>query len=627
MAVTLPYMLRSRGSMPDFHNPHSYAIHLLGPDGTTVTIPSKTTINLPEYYDRYVKAGQITRISMPVYRVRPGIQVKSSIQAQEMGRKQQIIDEARRITQLKSQQLRSSVNGVNNNQIVGKPVNTDATDALRRTVSRCQFPISNGIGVGILSYNRVGTLRRLVESITRYTDLNRTTVFISDDGSTDQATRSYLDDLSKRLDLVVLRNQTRIGVAGNSNRLLRCLSRFEHMLLLNDDVEVLSSGWDTFYRDVTIRTSLPHLIHQQEGVYGGKHGNVIDMGGVSLHIIHDKPQGAILSLTKQALDKMGYMDERFGLYGMEHVDWSMRASELVAQPAGFNEVSGSSKYFRVYSEASAVQGRGDLLEQSRKAFEGRRPVAASPTTASAVPSVTYVLPFRNTERSGAIRTVVNNIRAQRWPEIRIILVEQDSKSEIRVSDFFPVEHILVPATNTLFNKSLAFNRGVSLSDGVVILHDADTMAQGDYTTTVMEIMSDARACHIGSRVVYADQVSSTNVINFGSVGNGTECDRVVGYYEGGSLACTTEAYWGAGGFNEDFWGYGCEDCDFYYRISRNGGWRSIRTHDLLHLWHGRSQGWQTHHDSNKRLETALRAMPLEVYLTQQRSRVAHYLGR
>jgi hypothetical protein len=94
------------------------------------------------------------------------------------------------------------------------------------------FPISNDIGIGILSYNRRASITRLVDSIRRHTDLTKTTVFVSDESS-DPSTKEYIRSIN---DMVVVDNVERLGVAGNTNRLLRCLERFRFKILLNDDV-------------------------------------------------------------------------------------------------------------------------------------------------------------------------------------------------------------------------------------------------------------------------------------------------------------------------------------------------------------------------------------------------------
>jgi hypothetical protein len=223
-----------------------------------------------------------------------------------------------------------------------------------------------------------------------------------------------------------------------------------------------------------------------------------------------------------------------------------------------------------------------------------------------------VVPFRNIDRNDAIVTVINNIRAQRFPVVHIIMVEQDSKTRIAVDDYVPVFYYLAQRLqNPLFNKSIAFNLGVQkTTTSKVVLHDADMLTQGHYTQRVWDILEDAEACHLGGKVMYTDEESGRKINADKLVDHEVECERVVGYFEGGSLACTTDAYWKVGAFNEDFWGYGCEDCDFYARLSGFSRWKEDRSFDFLHLWHSRVQGWHGHHKQNKAIESNLKTIPI-----------------
>ena len=73
----------------------------------------------------------------------------------------------------------------------------------------------------------------------------------------------HLDDLDSAAtpNFVILRNNERLGIAGNTNRLLRCLSRFKYGMLLNDDVEILKYGWDQIYFDAMENTGMHHFVY------------------------------------------------------------------------------------------------------------------------------------------------------------------------------------------------------------------------------------------------------------------------------------------------------------------------------------------------------------------------------
>ncbi len=500
---------------------------------------------------------------------------------------------------------------------------------LRNNLEKSNFPISNGIGVGILSYNRANSLRRLINSIVNHTDLRGTTIFVSDDGSGDPATLPLLEQISHNV--VVLKNPEQIGIAGNTNRLLRCLSRFKYGLILNDDVEVLRKGWEGFYFKHMQRSGLHHFLYREVGVYGAKKGDRADVNGVPLWKVMDKPHGAVMAFTNKMLKKVGFFDERFGLYGMEHVDWSQRAWELGLQQPGFYDVDKSDQFFKLHSDTCALAGRTQHLTEARKKFADRKPSYVKPSDRTRVPELAFVVPFRNVDRADAIITVMNNIRAQRFPVVQIVATEHDSASKVDLSLFEPIDHYLLSCVpNQLFNKSKIFNLGVSkVTAPIVVLHDADMLVQGHYAQRVANTLKNCESCHLGGAVMYANKASSDLINTSGIVDNNIVCDRVVGYFEGGSLACKTPIFWRVGGLNEDYNGYGCEDCDFYARLSGGSKWVEDRVFDFLHLWHGRVDGWNQHHEKNKKLENELKRKTINtrIALQHRQLRAAGYAAQ
>ena len=643
--------------MPEYVNPNSYTVHLIGPDGKVVKVRAKARITLTDYFDRYRTRGFIKRISdtdkLPVQsQVAQPKQVQSKIQLnrtairkknrpsspppspqqpqqpraqiikqtnqnqinEERKKRRHEISRARRIAKASKVRRQNPITKIIDNRktIVGRRLNIDATELLQTNLEKNHFPISNNIGIGILSYNRLESLKRLIDSIIKYTDLRKTTIFISDDGSTNEQLQEYLKSLENSNNFIILHNSNNIGIAGNSNRLIRCLSRFDFGMLLNDDVVIEGPGWEYFYADAIKKTGMHHFLYRQIGVYGAELGEICVKNGVDLRVVNKRPHGAVMAFSREMLVKCGYFNEAFGTYGMEHVDWSKRVGEMGLQDQGFFDVEGSAKFFRINKDESVVPNRLEKLREAKKVFENRTPTRIGPTEQSRVPEITYVVPFRNTERNDSIITVINNIRAQRYPVIHIIMVEQDIKTRIDLHDFAPVFYYLAQETeNPLFNKAIAFNLGVSkATTDKLILHDADMLVQGHYTKQVSVILDKADSCHLGGSVMYAN-LESTELINKrGLIDHDVGCDRVVGYFEGGSLACTKTIYWKVGGINQDYWGYGCEDCDFYARLSGYSRWKEDRSFDFLHLWHSRISGWGTHHQTNKSIEAELRKLAI-----------------
>lgn len=628
--------------MPEYINPNAHAVHLTGQDGKTIRIESRQRISLPDYFDRYRQRGFIKLVTEYITdRSARRIQAKINLtnkrpifkplpQAPNIGaraKRREEISRARKLAKAQSNKSQDKPTPKPSkaqivNKFVGRALKADPTKILQSNLEKYNYPISNNIGIGILSYNRRHSLERLVNSIMEHTNLKKTTVFISDDCSSDANTIEYLERISQNGNIVVIRNDSRIGIAGNTNRLLKCLSRFDKCILLNDDVEVISHGWEHFYFEAMRNTSMHHFIFRQPGIYGSTIGQEKDFKGIKLRLVNDKPQGAILAFTSTMLSTCGYFNEEYGLYGMEHVDWSMKAWEFGLQQEGFYDVYGSEKYFILHPEQSAVENRQELLRKAKKEFESRS--AEKYVTEVKLPEISYILPFRDIGRTNSINTVVNNVRAQKFPVINIILSEQDDDSKINISDFQPVQYVLSKSEGKPFNKSMAFNRAASIvSTDRVIMHDADILLPSHYTGSIYDILEHHTGCHVGNVVIYADQASSSNINSTSNVDEKSVCDRVVGYFEGGSLACHMSTYWQCGGFNEDFWGYGCEDCDFYSRLMyySHNKWYEVRTFDFLHLWHGRVDGWDDHHETNKRIESELKRRSVDDRINLQRSQL------
>lgn len=619
--------------MPEYVNPNSYAVHLTGPDGNTIRIGGGGRKNLSEYFDRYCGKGYLRKVEhsnsvlvQDNLHPTPHKQAKTRRPKTNTNAPAKTIHYAQTTKQTaQRRQKQTQTRQVQTRRIsppkkiVGKVVHGDATQQLVTNLKVRNYPISNNIGVGILSYNRPASLYRLLESISRFTNLNRTTIFISDDNSTNPEIEELLSKIKQTNSVVVLDNKTRIGIAGNTNRLLRCLSRFRYGLLLNDDVEVLNHGWEQFYPDIMRQCGFHQFCFRQPGVYGAKDGTRVVHNGIGLSVVQERPHGAVLAFTNDLFSKIGYFDEAFGLYGMEHVDWSARAQHTGLQPIGFYDAAGSNKFFKLYAESSVVEDRQNLLNQSRKIFSTKDPkrgfVQATPI--STVPVVTCVIPCRNSERHGGVETVINNIRAQRFPQIQMVVVEHDTKSVIS-KEVYPFQYRLVLSEGRPFNKSKAFNAGIALADNEkIILHDADIVVGGDYAATVSGILDNYEACHIGKHVLYVNRESTAQITQTGIIDDTVSCERIVGYFEGGSLGCRRNTYWRVGGFNEDFEGWGVEDCEFYQRLANNCLWLEDRNLDFFHLWHGRVQGWEHNHATNKELERGLSAKPMAVRINSQ----------
>ena len=633
--------------MKEFLNNTGRIIVLPGPNNERVQFSKFQKKILPAWYSKYVpkylkevrKIDTPQKIPVEMKPIKPARVVSqvsktvlesaqkriNKIQEQKERRKQVSVARAAAISARGTNRTHRGNRAVVRPRILGSASarGSAATQQYRDMVEKLKIPVSNDIGVGILSFNRLDAIKRLVNSIRAHTDLNRTTVFISDE-STDNKVKEYLKTIK---DMVVLENKGRLGIAGNTNRLMRCLERFNFKILLNDDIEVMCDGWENIYANAMQGTGIHHFCFRQSGVYGAKDndGIISTINGYKISTIKDKPQGAVIAYDHEAFKKVGYFDEMFGIYGMEHVDWSNRVIMSQIQRPGFHDVLGSDKFYKLHNTKSSVEDRNKHLSASRKKYnevKGKKNrIFVNASDRSVVEGVTYVVPFRGAERANAIKVVLLNLKAQKFPVIDIIMVEQDFERINNMKSLSSVRYFLAKSStkNQPFTKSLAFNKGVTNAKfEKVILHDADMVVQSNYTEKMSQLLDKHDGVHIGKIVLYLDNKSTNMIFTKGKLDKELLVERAVGYFEGGSLGCLKNIYYKIGGFNESFIGYGCEDCEFFARLASTPKFYNNRSINLIHLWHGRTAGWKNHHNENKALEARIYGIPMAERIQKQR---------
>jgi len=455
----------------EYLNPKPHAIQIASRDKKIIKIKANERIILSDWYMTYCpKYLRVVRIieEKPLIipkKIEPNQYIPERLHNQQGIKKQKLQQNklanktskqskiggpiAQTPTKLtsKSNIVRRRLRERKKNPIVGRTARESGSKLFTKACQQNNYLISNNIGIGILSFNRLDSLKRLVGSIREYTDLRKTTVFVSDE-STNPEVGTWLKN---QTDIVVLTGQNRIGIAGNSNRLLKCLSRFKHCLLLNDDVEVLRKGWEKWYVRASKETGIHHFCYHQTGIYGAKrNGKITKFVQYKIETITDRPHGAVMFYTNELFKKIGYFDEKFGYYGIEHVDWSTRAGKSGLQMPGFHDVMGSERYFVIHKDRSAVPNRTVNLSKAREVYKtlkslpGRLYIKHSKRIK--IQSLSVVIPIRQQGRQQgrqrALETVTNAIRGQLFPYIEIIVIEQDGKKNIDLD---------LPRTNMTIN--------------------------------------------------------------------------------------------------------------------------------------------------------------------------------
>lgn len=180
-------------------------------------------------------------------------------------------------------------------------------------------------GIGITTKDRPELLKALVDSIHKHTDMSNVLLHIEDDST------------------------ERLGVAKRKNNCLRALKDCSHVFLLDDDVEIIKDGWIEFF----IADGLEHVMYLDRRFHRYIKDNVYaDCGGV------------LLFLTKKAIEKVGAFDEKFGIYGFEHADYSAR---IYGHKDGYISLVGTDQY--IYShDYSTPNHKSSITDEEKKVY-------------------------------------------------------------------------------------------------------------------------------------------------------------------------------------------------------------------------------------------------------------------
>jgi len=232
--------------------------------------------------------------------------------------------------------------------------------------------------LAITTYNRLNYLKECVDSfIDTRSDTFSWQLIIADDHSTD-GTKEYLKELEEKHNAIIIHND-RSGIHHQVNSIIKALSNIEFDLCFrcDDDITFLKNGWDRMYWKTIQRTGYDHLIFYDKNWL--PHVNLArpnQFGKLVSNCTPENIQGAFYTLTKEVIDKVGYIDEQqFGTSGLGHIDYSFRCCR-----AGFNviahpfDVNRSNEFIQLqsvqkYSSASSLLSKTQSNSKSVIAFK------------------------------------------------------------------------------------------------------------------------------------------------------------------------------------------------------------------------------------------------------------------
>jgi len=177
------------------------------------------------------------------------------------------------------------------------------------------------LGIGITTRNRPPVLAWALKHFKEFPPSTSFSLVVVDDCSAVEhqvKNETTVNDYAFKYIL----NLERKGIAGSKNVCLRALEECERVFLFDDDCFPQHAFWDLPFVRMEYIHNIGHssyivilpVEHNQSILAQKKDFDVFGTG-----------QGMCLFFTRACLSKIGEYDERFGIYGYEHSDMSLRA--------------------------------------------------------------------------------------------------------------------------------------------------------------------------------------------------------------------------------------------------------------------------------------------------------------
>jgi len=220
-------------------------------------------------------------------------------------------------------------------------------------------------------WDQLEVTRECVESIRKHTAQPYRLIVVDNGSSVD--TKIYLEALKDlfKTDMLLLRNERNLGFVKAVNQALRS-SDAPYVCLLNNDT-VVTDGW--LSEMIKVFESNPGLgiLNPSSNTLGQfpSQGMTIDSYAAGIRVYSLQTQelytcrGFCMLIKREVIDKVGLLDEAYGIGYFEETDYCKRA-----QGAGFKMARAKASY--VYHKESAtfktVESKGELFAKNEKIF-------------------------------------------------------------------------------------------------------------------------------------------------------------------------------------------------------------------------------------------------------------------
>jgi hypothetical protein len=231
--------------------------------------------------------------------------------------------------------------------------------------------------------------------------------------------------------------------------------------------------------------------------------------------------------------------------------------------------------------------------------------AEAPAQAECSPQVTFVIGHRGDHKVPHLLATLKSIAAQQNVRLECIVVEQDVNAHLEGRLPSWVRHVHTPPAGDMpFCRSWAFNVGAQHARGdLLVLHDNDLLVPADYSERCLErVRAGYEVVNLKRFGFYLTERHTREVFAGQAPIDGCAPQTILqNALGGGTIAITRTAYFGIGGMDEGFVGWGGEDNEFWDRAQALRVW-PYGSLPYVHLWHPMQPGkFQGDHPTLARL--------------------------
>jgi len=195
--------------------------------------------------------------------------------------------------------------------------------------------------------------------------------------------------------------------------------------------------------------------------------------------------------------------------------------------------------------------------------------------------ISFIIGFRGRTRLANLLTSLRSIAAQVDVLLECIVVEQAVREEIRADlpAWVRYIHTSPPDPDMLFNRSWALNVGARAAHGkILVFHDCDVCVPIHYARELLVLFNQGvQVMRLQRFVFFLDESASGIIVEKNVIPETVTRNTVVQNSAGCTMAAARDAFFGIGGFDEAFVGWGWEDNEFSQRFTM------IREYSFMYL--------------------------------------------